>query len=52
MSQFVFAGLMGYLLFDEVPAWSFYIASVLMVTSAWVAVRPRLALSAQRSSAG
>jgi len=38
MGQFVFAGLMGYWLFDEVPAWSFYVASALLAVSAWIVV--------------
>lgn len=38
MTQFVAAGLLAYLIFGEVPAWSFYAASALMAVSAWVAV--------------
>ena len=39
MGQFVFAGMMAYLFFDEVPRWTFYIASALLVLSAWIAIR-------------
>ena len=52
MGQFVFAGIMGYFLFNETPAWSFYVASALLMASAWIAVRPKLALYAGEASAG
>jgi drug/metabolite transporter (DMT)-like permease len=39
MGQFVFAGIMAYLFFDEIPRWTFYIASALLMLSAWIAVR-------------
>jgi drug/metabolite transporter (DMT)-like permease len=40
MGQFVFAGIMGYLVFGEIPNWTFFVASVLLVTSAWIAIQP------------
>jgi drug/metabolite transporter (DMT)-like permease len=39
MGQFVFAGLMAYVLWREVPRWSFYVASALLACSAWIVVR-------------
>ncbi len=39
MAQFIFAGMMGYLLFGEVPHGSFYIASILLVMSVYIAVK-------------
>lgn len=39
MGQFVFAGIMAYLLFDEVPRGVFYIASAMIVASGVLAVR-------------
>ncbi|MCJ7548139.1 MAG: DMT family transporter [Anaerolineae bacterium] len=38
MTQFVFAGTMAFLLWDEVPAWSFYVASALLALSVWIAI--------------
>ncbi|MCU0519348.1 MAG: DMT family transporter [Anaerolineae bacterium] len=38
MGQFVFAGLMAYVLWREVPHWPFYVASVLLACSAWMVV--------------
>jgi drug/metabolite transporter (DMT)-like permease len=43
MGQFVCAGLTAYVLWREVPPWSFYIASILLGVSAWVAVRGKAA---------
>ncbi|MGC9469830.1 MAG: DMT family transporter [Anaerolineae bacterium] len=45
MSQFIFAGLMGYLLFGEVPGIIFFIAAGLVALSAWLVVRRRLQVS-------
>jgi drug/metabolite transporter (DMT)-like permease len=42
MGQFVFAGIMAYFLFAEVPAPSFYVASGMLILSAWIAVRGEL----------
>ncbi|MGC9522323.1 MAG: DMT family transporter [Anaerolineae bacterium] len=42
MGQFVFAGIMAYFLFAEVPAPSFYVASGMLIVSAWIAVRGEL----------
>ena len=42
MGQFVFAGLMAFMLWREVPRWSFYVASGLLACSAWIVVRDRL----------
>ena len=39
MGQFVFAGIMAYLFFDEIPRWTFFVASALLVVSAWIVVR-------------
>ncbi|MBN1878297.1 MAG: DMT family transporter [Anaerolineae bacterium] len=39
MGQFVFAGLMAYALFGEVPDWTFYPASLLLLVSAWITAR-------------
>ena len=39
MGQFIFAGIMAYLFFDEVPRWTFAIASTLLIVSAWLAIR-------------
>ena len=41
MCQFVFAGFLGYLLFREVPGVPFYIASALLLLSAWIVVGGR-----------
>ena len=41
MTQFVFAGMMGYFFFGEVPNWMFFVASLLMAVSAWIAVNPK-----------
>ena len=38
MTQFVSAGTMAFLLWGEVPAWSFYVASALLALSVWIAV--------------
>ncbi len=38
MSQFVFAGVMAYFLFSEVPAPTFFVASGLVVFSVWIVV--------------
>jgi len=38
MTQFVFAGTMAFLLWGELPAWSFYVASALLALSVWIAV--------------
>jgi drug/metabolite transporter (DMT)-like permease len=42
MTQFVFAGLMGYFFFDEVPHWTFFVASLLMAVSAWIVIGKKL----------
>ena len=42
MTQFVFAGMMGYFFFGEVPNWTFFVASLLMAVSAWIAVNPKM----------
>jgi drug/metabolite transporter (DMT)-like permease len=39
LGQFVFAGIMAYFFFAEVPGWTFYLASTLLVTGAIVAIR-------------
>lgn len=39
LSQFIFAGTMGYLFLDEAPTRSFYIASVIIVVGAVIAIR-------------
>lgn len=39
MGQFVFAGIMAYLFFDEIPRWTFFVASALLLLSAWIVVR-------------
>ena len=39
MGQFIFAGMMAYLFFGEVPRWTFYIASALLVLSAWIVIK-------------
>lgn len=44
MAQFVFAGMMAYIFFNEVPRWTFYIASALLVLSAWIAIRGAIGL--------
>ena len=38
MTQFVFAGTMAFMLWGEVPAWSFYVAGALLALSVWIAV--------------
>jgi drug/metabolite transporter (DMT)-like permease len=38
MFQFVFAGIMAYFVFREVPAISFYLASAVLVAAVWMAV--------------
>ncbi len=50
MGQFVFAGTMAFLIFNEVPHWSLYAASVMLVVAALIVVtrqRPAAAVSAQ-----
>lgn len=47
MGQFVFAGLMAFVLWREVPRPSFYVASALLACSAWIVARG--ALGRQRS---
>jgi drug/metabolite transporter (DMT)-like permease len=42
MTQFVFAGLMAFLLWGEIPAWSFYVASSLLALSVWIVVRGKI----------
>jgi drug/metabolite transporter (DMT)-like permease len=42
MGQFVFAGLMAYVLWQEVPRWSFYLASLLLACSVVIVVRDGL----------
>ena len=39
MGQFVFAGILAYLLFRELPDWTFYVASALLATAVWLVVR-------------
>lgn len=39
MGQFVFAGVLAYFCYDELPSWSFYVSAVLAVTGAAIAVR-------------
>ncbi len=41
LGQFIFAGIMGYLLLTppETPGWNFYVAAVGVVTGAWIALR-------------
>jgi drug/metabolite transporter (DMT)-like permease len=41
LGQFVFAGIMGYLLLSppETPGWNFYVAAVGVVAGAWIALR-------------
>ena len=41
MGQFVFAGMMGYVFFSELPHWTFYVASLLLIASAWIAIQGR-----------
>ena len=38
MGQFIFAGFMALLCFNEVPLWSFYASSVLLVVGGWLAI--------------
>jgi drug/metabolite transporter (DMT)-like permease len=38
MSQFVFAGVMAYFLFGEVPAITFFVASGLVIASVWIVI--------------
>jgi drug/metabolite transporter (DMT)-like permease len=42
MTQFVFAGFMGYVFFGEVPHWTFFVASLLMGLSAWIVIGKKL----------
>ncbi len=39
LAQFIFAGVMGFLLLKEVPQWTFYLACVLVVVGAVLALR-------------
>jgi len=39
LGQFVFAGIMAYFFLHEVPDWHFYLASVLLVVGAVIAIR-------------
>jgi len=39
MGQFIFAGIMAFLLFREVPGWPFYVASILLACSGWLVIR-------------
>ncbi len=39
MGQFVFAGILAYLLFRELPDWTFYVASALLATAVWLVIR-------------
>ncbi len=39
LSQFVFAGVMGYFLFDEIPRGGFYLACALLVAGSVIAIR-------------
>lgn len=36
MGQFIFAGLLAFALWQEVPGWSFYVAGTLLALSAWI----------------
>ena len=42
LAQFIFAGVMGFFLLNEVPQWTFYIACVLVVVGAVLALRSTL----------
>jgi len=50
LSQFLFAGVLAFFLLDEIPAWNFYLAAVLVVAGAVLAVRstPREARKPQK----
>ena len=50
MGQFIFAGVMGYFFFGEIPHWTFFVASVLLVTSAWIAIQPGRPSSGKRTA--
>ena len=54
LGQFIFAGVMAYFRFDEVPAWNFYAAVGLVVTGAYLALRdtpgPRMKPPVRESS--
>ena len=39
LGQFIFAGIMAFFIFAEVPAWNFYLASGLMVGGALITIR-------------
>lgn len=39
MSQFIFAGIMAYAFLNEIPAWNFYVASVILVAGCILAIR-------------
>lgn len=39
MGQFIFAGMMAYLLFHETPDWTFYVAGVVLAMAVWLVVR-------------
>lgn len=42
LSQFIFAGLLGFLILEEVPPAVFYLASVLVITGAVIVVRQKV----------
>jgi drug/metabolite transporter (DMT)-like permease len=50
MTQFVFAGIMGYFFFGEVPHWTFFVASLLMAVSAWIIIGKKLRAGNWRSN--
>jgi drug/metabolite transporter (DMT)-like permease len=39
MGQFVFAGIMAFFILREIPAWTFYVAGVILVAAAWLAIK-------------
>ncbi|MBL7077169.1 MAG: DMT family transporter [Kiritimatiellae bacterium] len=39
LGQFIFAGIMAFFMLNEVPGWPFYLASVLLLTGAIIAIR-------------
>jgi drug/metabolite transporter (DMT)-like permease len=39
LGQFIFAGIMAFLILNEVPGWPFYLASALLLTGAIIAIR-------------
>ena len=42
MGQFVFAGIMAFFIFGELPTWYFFVASSLLALSAWIVVQGRV----------